>query len=860
MPRRLWEPERAEPRDPAGLLREVALRRRPAPAPLRHRPGGPAVSSFGAPDEPRWYREAMTGAIGWAAHPSGRGGVALGRQGLADLAHRGPWSWTGPGTTPSRAGPVAGTTGWAVLADLWLWIVGALARPGPRPGPALPVGAAGLGPDRPVHRRHRRGRGRTPLPLSRRAPRRRPGGRCSSRRRPAGGGAMTDAGDRSVVSPVHRRGRLFPLLLPVGADPGERRPGRGGPGRRRRVGPRRRWSSTSRPAGRRPSFARSADRRLARFAEVVGRGAATGVSWLLLGLLFLVVFLPVWLLTASFLSPVSRRRWRRDGGGWVEGSALARARSSRRTFGRERVRVPGPAGVKLARVTAAVARPGRPGRRRRLAADGDRRAPARTGRRSTTTSRAAVATTMSAPPIVDEDWAEQFGEDLTRFELSGDRYLPFLVRGHRPFDGQDLNTTDRERISYVPDRVAGRRAAPDRVLRRFGAVRRGPARRAHHPVGGRPAGRGGGDPRRGAQLRLPRVGGLAGAAVPRADPGRWRGASTWSSSTTGSTSSWSSPPTSPRTRPTWGPGPSTGWPRTGTTVHEEPAEPWDGRAGGLGRLRGQQRPGHHRRTRSSATTRPLPAPVDPEEQAAAALDVYARALAMADGRGRRPRDRHPLLLAAPPGRLARRRSSTACPPGSPTCPACSTGSRSTIYIDEVHTNEAGARLAAEALWVDAATRDRTPGGSNDGGDRLRAAARWCAARDQRWFVLAVVVGLRPAAGVGPVGGSGVAARGHQRHRPEPGHGRAVLPVRDLPAQRAGQCLQPARVPVAPRADRLAQPVDGRVRPDHRCRRGQRRGGHGHRGPGRRAGGAVVRSAGPHRWRPGSWPWPPVRRS
>lgn len=503
---------------------------------------------------------------------------------------------------------------------------------------------------------------------------------------------MTEPGERSVATP-RRRGRLFPLLFPVGATF---------------------VSAVLIVAGQAvvaalvlavlvaylqarrasPSFARVADRRLARFAEVFGRGAATVVSWLLLGTLFLLVFLPLWLLTASFLSSASRRRWRRDGVGWVEGSRLRHARSPRRTFGRERVRVPAPLGVTLTRVAAVVAVlvvldvvAGS-----LLTATGVLPHDRGDVRDQVT---AAVEVIMSAPPIVDEPWAEQYGEDLTRFELGGDDYVPFLVRGPRPFDGEDLNTTDRERVSYVPEPTEG--TEPIRIGFFGGSVLFGVGQRDEHTIPSEVA-------------RLAEAAGVEVEVQNFGFPGwvAWQEQQYLERMLAGGEAldlvvfydgfnEFLAQNTYPSPDPT----------HVGADVlddlagdwheaNEEPDGPWDG-----------VRAVWDAYTDNSALAiaanevvgddEPIPAPVDPEAQAAAALDVYARAKAMAEE------------VAAAHGTATRffwqprqggwpQEVLEALPPGVTDVSGVFDGIEEQVYIDEVHTNEPGARLAAEAVW------------------------------------------------------------------------------------------------------------------------------------------------------------------
>jgi lysophospholipase L1-like esterase len=219
-----------------------------------------------------------------------------------------------------------------------------------------------------------------------------------------------------------------------------------------------------------PAFSRRFDPALARFAH----GVAAVVSWVLLSVVFVLVIAPLALLRGV----VGRRRrgWSAD---WLARRTLrARARPGR-TFGVDVVHR-GPARlprtvVALAALAAIVivdlvggavlsGTGALPGERGQLARD----------------VRVAMGNTMGAPAIRDEPWAEEFGREMLAFELRGVTYIPYLVRGFREFHGQYLNTTDRERATYQPEVPAG--ARPLRIGFFGGSAMFGVGQRDDHTI------------------------------------------------------------------------------------------------------------------------------------------------------------------------------------------------------------------------------------------------------------------------------------------------------------------------------------------------------------------------------------------
>lgn len=228
-----------------------------------------------------------------------------------------------------------------------------------------------------------------------------------------------------------------------------------------------------------PRFARRFDADVGRVARTVAHGVAVGLSWVLLTLVFVVVFVPAALLALLFRHRPLGRPKGLAGGGWIPRTALGPSRSPRRSFGVEPGRPPGTRTPFLLRALAVVAAvvlldlaAGAvlsatgvlPGERGEIGED----------------VRAAIETTMDSAAIRAEPWAQAFGEDMAAFELHDDAYLPFIVRGHHEFDGQYLNTTDRERLSYRSP--AAERETPLRVAFFGGSVMFGVGQRDDHTI------------------------------------------------------------------------------------------------------------------------------------------------------------------------------------------------------------------------------------------------------------------------------------------------------------------------------------------------------------------------------------------
>ncbi|MBL8776566.1 MAG: SGNH/GDSL hydrolase family protein [Acidimicrobiales bacterium] len=88
--------------------------------------------------------------------------------------------------------------------------------------------------------------------------------------------------------------------------------------------------------------------------------------------------------------------------------------------------------------------------------------------------------TMDAPAVRDEPWAEQYTEDGLRLFAERQDYEPYLMYGFHPYESRYINTTDLERISYQPAVPDGEE--PLRVAIFGGSVVWGVGQRDDHTI------------------------------------------------------------------------------------------------------------------------------------------------------------------------------------------------------------------------------------------------------------------------------------------------------------------------------------------------------------------------------------------
>ncbi|MCB9373867.1 MAG: SGNH/GDSL hydrolase family protein [Microthrixaceae bacterium] len=475
-----------------------------------------------------------------------------------------------------------------------------------------------------------------------------------------------------------------------------------------------------------PRFRARFEATLTRVAAAIGRAVGTALSWALLSLVFVAVIVPVWVLTVPFHRRrfgrprgvrgdgwIARRRRRRPGpsrlrprAGFADGAAPPTARHEadrasgdgpeatpdRRPTARRRRPVLVGLGVVallvLADLTLGIA----------LAASGIREGTRGDTRRFV---EDAVTTTLSAPPIADEPWVDDYREALIDYELDGGSYTPFLVRAPRPFESEWLNTTDEERRSYEPESTT---TPPLRVAFFGGSTMFGVGQRDEHTIPSEVA-------------RLAEDDGVALEVHNYGLPGwvAWQevqylerllargerydlavfydGFNELLVQGTG----YSADPTH------LGADVMDRFARDFHDEHEQEPAPTAGladlvatyrRSSGVARLLGLT--GEEATSSQGGIAR---ATATPDEQAAAALDIYGRATRLADALTTDEATPvrffwQPSKAGWPDALLDR------LPAGVTDLSHVLDGRQDDLYIDEVHTNEEGARLVAEAIWAE----------------------------------------------------------------------------------------------------------------------------------------------------------------
>lgn len=486
-----------------------------------------------------------------------------------------------------------------------------------------------------------------------------------------------------------------------------------------------------------PSFKRALEAGLARTAHAIAHGVGLVLSWTLLTLIFVAVMVPVavlaWVAGLVLHRPLGRPRGL-AGDGWIPRESLSRSVGAPRMFGTEPTRArldllppPAPAATDPTDAeldlpptsTRSVREPrtrSRPRVPRVVTALGVVAAlllldlvggalltaagmPPEDRGDTARSVEGAVRTTMASPAIADEPWAEEYAEALVEFQLGGETYVPFLVRDPRPYESRYLNTTEADRRSYlppVPDDVE-----PVRIAFFGGSVMFGVGQRDDHTIPSQVA-------------RLAEDEGIPVEVHNYGLPG-WVG---WQEAQylerllaageeydlvvfydgfneflvqyTG----YSVDPTH------LGAATMNQFARDYHEKHETRPGPGDAlseigsaysRYSAVGRL-------YDRYDGTDAVGEgELQAAATPQEQADAALDVYARAAALATGLA--DDDDTSVHFFWQPTKAGWDPSVTdRLPEGATDVSHALDGREDEFYIDEVHTNEAGARLMAEALW------------------------------------------------------------------------------------------------------------------------------------------------------------------
>jgi lysophospholipase L1-like esterase len=229
-----------------------------------------------------------------------------------------------------------------------------------------------------------------------------------------------------------------------------------------------------------PRFSQRFDHRVGRVVHAVAHAVGVVLSWVLLSLVFLFVVVPTFLFGLLFRrTPLGRPRGA-PGDGWVAGADRGRAGAPQRSFGAEPGWATGkraPAVLRIATVVVAV-----------LVADvllggvlaatgvlpGEKGDLLRSQEQS-------VGVTMAAPNIGAEPWAPALGEALVDYEVRRDpEYVAYLVRTFQDFHSEHLNVTADGRVSYEPELSAG--VEPLRIAFFGGSTMFGVGQRDEHTI------------------------------------------------------------------------------------------------------------------------------------------------------------------------------------------------------------------------------------------------------------------------------------------------------------------------------------------------------------------------------------------
>jgi 4-amino-4-deoxy-L-arabinose transferase-like glycosyltransferase len=222
------------------------------------------------------------------------------------------------------------------------------------------------------------------------------------------------------------------------------------------------------------------DRRFLHALEAFGRGVGHVLTWILLGAMFVFVFVPLSLVARIFRrTPLGRPRGYL-GASWIPKAVMEPEGAPTRTFGAEPTRAPGAKRSKLVLAFAVVAV--------LLVADlavgalftaSGRLLPIDRGDLETQVTES-IMVGLQRPPIGDEPWADQHGRDMAAFELQTNDFIPYLMRGHHDYSSETINVTEAERVSYEPDLPAG--VEPLRVAFFGGSVMFGVGQRDEHTI------------------------------------------------------------------------------------------------------------------------------------------------------------------------------------------------------------------------------------------------------------------------------------------------------------------------------------------------------------------------------------------
>jgi hypothetical protein len=222
------------------------------------------------------------------------------------------------------------------------------------------------------------------------------------------------------------------------------------------------------------------DRRFLAALEAVGHAVGLVLGWILLGATFVLVFVPLGLVKRLFRKTSLGRPRGYVGQGWLPTSVLAPVAPPDRTFGSEPTRAPGARTPKLVMASAVLVGLVVTDLAVGALLTGTGRLPPIDRGDLRAQVQQTVTESVAHPPIVDQPYAEQHGRDLVALELSTNGYRPYVLSGPHEFSSPTVNSTDEERVSYVPSTPPG--VEPLQVAFFGGSVMFGSGQRDEHTI------------------------------------------------------------------------------------------------------------------------------------------------------------------------------------------------------------------------------------------------------------------------------------------------------------------------------------------------------------------------------------------
>lgn len=221
------------------------------------------------------------------------------------------------------------------------------------------------------------------------------------------------------------------------------------------------------------------DRAFARGLDRFGRGVGHVLRVVLLSIVFVLVFVPVAVIELLFHRG-SLGRPRGLGDGWIPKAAMGPRGAPTRGFGTEPARAPGAKRSKLVTAVFVVAVLAVADVVMGTALTATGALPPIDRGDLVTQIEQSLERDMAQAPINAYPWAQQHGRDMAEYELTGNDYFPYIVRSHHAYTSPTVNTTDAERLSYVPTPPPG--VEPLRIAFLGGSVMFGVGQRDEHTI------------------------------------------------------------------------------------------------------------------------------------------------------------------------------------------------------------------------------------------------------------------------------------------------------------------------------------------------------------------------------------------